>query len=88
MKGFLHRFRDIMSKPVQKVPSAFQFIILIVIICILYFLLNFDPSYMINDDSDMFRMMDLKEYEDSLIKATGKGHLDTMDMSNFSIYNE
>lgn len=77
MSKFIREVRNGMVKIVPYVPFITAIIVSLFLCGLLEECRNIDKYYI--DDSEMFRSYRLKELEDSLIKATGKGHIDTVD---------
>jgi hypothetical protein len=76
MSKFIREIRNSMVNTLPFVP----FMISIILCVLIYnFLRNFHNKVYIHDDTEMFRMMEIKRIEDSLIRATGKGQIDTVD---------
>lgn len=80
MYKFIREVRNSMVKIVPYVP----FVTAVIVSLFLYGLLeecrNIDKYYI--DDSELFRSHRLRELEDSIVKATGKGHIDTIDFES------
>ena len=49
------------------------------LLCWFLYEMSIEIKPYINDDTDMYRIYDIQRIEDSLIKATGRGHIDTVD---------
>lgn len=69
----------------QKLSGKIFWVLLIIATTTITILFaTYEPCLM--DDSEMFRKMDIRHLEDSLVRETGKGSLDTMTLDTTKMF--